>query len=88
MSRMIAVLSALGIAGMSTAALASEVIDGIVSLIDEENKVIQLVSGEEFKVEGTHELTDVEIGEDVTITYEEQNGENVLINLNQAEPND
>lgn len=88
MSRVMGIVGAIGIAAVSSVAMASELVEGIVDIIDEENKMIQLVDGQQFKLDATHEFTDLEIGEKVIVTYEEQDGEMIAIDITQNEPND
>ncbi len=83
----IAMLGALGFALVNTQALAGEVLDGTVDVIDEDAKMIT-VDGQEFMLDATHELTDVEIGEKVTVTYEEKDGQMVVQSILPAEPNE
>lgn len=83
----IAMLGALGFALASTQALAGETIDGTVDMIDEDTKMIT-VDGETFMLDATNELTDVDIGEKVTLTYEEENGQKMVQSIMAAEPNE
>lgn len=82
----VAVIGALGFALASTQVLAGEVLNGTVDMIDEGAKMIT-VDGQEFMLEATHELTDVEVGEKVTLTYEEKDGEKMVQSILPAEPN-
>ncbi|NJM91549.1 MAG: DUF1344 domain-containing protein [Rhodospirillaceae bacterium] len=60
--------------------------DGTVDMIDEEAKMIT-VDGQEFMLDATNELTDVEVGEKVTVTYEEKDGHNMVQSILPAESN-
>lgn len=82
----IAMLGALGFALVSTQALADEVVDGVVDMIDPEAKMIT-VDGQDFMLDGTNEIADVDVGEKVTLTYQEHDGENVVMSILPAEPN-
>lgn len=82
-----AILGALGFALVGTQAFAADVLDGTVDVIDEGAKMIT-VDGEEFMLEATNELTDVEVGEKVTLTYEEKDGQKMVRSILPAEPNE
>lgn len=81
-----AILGALGFAFASMQAQAGEVLDGTVDMIDEGAKMIT-VDGQDFMLEATNELTGVDIGEKVIVTYEEKDGMNVVQSILPAEPN-
>ena len=84
----IAAIGALGFTLASSQAFAGEVVDGVLDKVDEEAKTISLVDGQVFMLEATHEFTDIETGEQVTITYEEKDGQNMVLSIKPAEPND
>ena len=88
MRRWTATFGALGLMLASSTAFAGEVIDGVLDRVDEAEKTISLVDGQVFVLEATHEFTDIEPGEKVTITYEEKDGKNVVQSILPAEPNE
>jgi hypothetical protein len=85
-------IAALGIIGLGLASgpvLAEEVADGVVDLIDRDAQVITLADGQEFVVtDGAHEITDLQSGDKVTITYDVDDGKNVVSSILPAEPNE
>ena len=72
-----AMLGAMGFVLAGGSAALADVLDGTVDMIDEEAKMIT-VDGEDFMLDATHELTDVDIGEKVTVTYEEKDGHKMV----------
>ena len=87
MRRLTAAFGALGLMVAGSSAFAGEVIDGVLDKVDEAEKTVTLVDGQVFMLEATHEFTDIETGEKVTITYEEKDGHNVIQSIKPAEPN-
>jgi hypothetical protein len=80
-------LGALSLAFVSSYALADEVADGVVDKIDHDTKTLTLDSGETFMLE-SYELTDVEPGEKVTVSYEVENGEKKVLAVHPEEANE
>ncbi len=87
MRRWTAALGALGLMLASSPAIADEVVDGVLDRVDEAERTVTLSSGQVFMLEATHEFTDIEPGEQVTITYEERDGQNMVLSIKPAEPN-
>jgi hypothetical protein len=69
-------------------ALAEEVVDGVLDRIDQEERTVTLADGQVFVLAEINEYADIQPGEKVTITYEEQNGENVIQSILPGEPNE
>ena len=87
MRRWTATFGALGLMLASGSAFAGEVVDGVLDRVDEAEKTISLADGQVFMLEATHEFTDIEHGEKVTITYEERDGQKIVLSIKPAEPN-
>lgn len=87
MRRSIAAFGALGLMVAGSSAFAGEVVDGVLDIVDEAEKTITLVDGQVFMLDATHEFTDIETGEQVTITYEERDGQNFILSIKPHEPN-
>ena len=87
MRRWTAALGALGLMAAGGSAIAGEVVDGVLDRVDEAEKIVTLVDGQVFMLEATHEFTDIETGEQVTITYEERDGQNFILSIKPHEPN-
>ena len=80
-------LGAMSLLLAGNVAHADEVADGVLDRVDEAAKTVTFVDGQVFVFEATHEFTDIEPGEKVTVFYDVVDDQNVVSSIQPAEPN-
>jgi len=76
MRKVLATLSTVALLGFAGSALAEEA-SGKISTVDPTSRMIQLEDGTSFTVSEGVAIESLQPGTEVTVSYEEQNGENV-----------
>jgi hypothetical protein len=76
MKKVLATLSTVALLGFAGSALAEEA-SGTITSVDPASRMIQLEDGTSFIVSEGVAIESLQPGTEVTVSYEEQNGENV-----------
>ena len=76
MKKVLATLSTVALLGFAGSALAEEA-SGTITSVDPASRMIQLDDGSSFTVSEGVAIESLQPGTEVTVSYEEQNGENV-----------
>src|SRR3546814_7264775 len=86
MKRLPGVLPIIALIASADSLAAAEQVTGRVTTVDEQTGTLVLENGETFTLGEGATMQDIEAGDEVTVSYEERDGDNVVMEIQPAEP--